>query len=320
MRTDPLSRRIPALILFLFAYGCLMMAQERTATYELPSAGKDSLRDLAARLLKDAPQAGCLGQECKILVSNFKMPPGVNPLYGSKLADELSTQLADLRKDIQIFDRGLLKTYERVASLPPDSPTNDQDAREFARGLGASAVVSGNAVKLPDNSLRLSVRLIGVKDKASVGPTEEGVVPPAPANLPDELQPPSPVLSQTDSKSGSQSTPTPSGSALDGYRSAHKNASMAGVNGVSLPGCFYMPNPPYTKEARKAKFSGSILVEGIVGLDGKITDIRVLKSPGLGLDEQVIKTLKTWKCKPAIGPKGTPVPVIVPFEVNFRLY
>ena len=81
-----------------------------------------------------------------------------------------------------------------------------------------------------------------------------------------------------------------------------------------------MPNPPYTKEAKAAKFSGSVLVEGIVGLDGKITNIRVLKSPGLGLDEVVIKTLKKWKCSPAIGPNGKPVPVIVPFQINFRLY
>ncbi len=48
--------------------------------------------------------------------------------------------------------------------------------------------------------------------------------------------------------------------------------------------------------------------------------MRILKSPGMGLDESVLKTLKKWKCTPVIGPKGKPVPVIVPFEVNFRLY
>jgi periplasmic protein TonB len=97
-------------------------------------------------------------------------------------------------------------------------------------------------------------------------------------------------------------------------------AFHAGVNGVGLPTCFYMPNPPYSEEARKAKYSGTVVVEAIVTLDGKLTNLRVMKSPGLGLDDNTIQTLKTWRCKPAIGPNGRPVPVIVPFEVNFRLY
>ena len=81
-----------------------------------------------------------------------------------------------------------------------------------------------------------------------------------------------------------------------------------------------MPNPPYSEEARKAKYSGIVLVEAIVNLDGRLTNLRVIKSPGLGLDEYTIQTLMTWRCKPAIGPNGKPVPTIVPFEVNFRLY
>jgi periplasmic protein TonB len=97
-------------------------------------------------------------------------------------------------------------------------------------------------------------------------------------------------------------------------------AFRAGTGGVGLPSCFYMPNPPYSEEARKAKYSGTVMVEAIVNLDGKLSNLRVLKSPGLGLDDNTIQTLKTWRCKPAIGPNGRPVPVIVPFEVNFRLY
>lgn len=97
-------------------------------------------------------------------------------------------------------------------------------------------------------------------------------------------------------------------------------AFHAGVNGVGLPSCFYMPNPPYSEEARKAKYSGTVMVEAVVNLDGKLSNLRVIKSPGLGLDDNTIQTLKTWRCKPAIGPNGRPVPVIVPFEVNFRLY
>lgn len=97
-------------------------------------------------------------------------------------------------------------------------------------------------------------------------------------------------------------------------------AFRAGVNGVGLPACFYSPQPPYSDEARKAKYSGTVLVDAIVTVDGRVNPLRVVKSPGLGLDDSVITTLKTWRCKPAIGPSGKPVTVSVPFEVTFRLY
>lgn len=94
----------------------------------------------------------------------------------------------------------------------------------------------------------------------------------------------------------------------------------AGVNGVGTPVCYYMPQPPYSDEARKAKYAGIVLVDVIVSVDGRVMPQHVLRSPGLGLDESVLTTLKTWKCKPAIGPSGKPVPVSVPIEVTFHLY
>jgi len=97
-------------------------------------------------------------------------------------------------------------------------------------------------------------------------------------------------------------------------------AFRAGVNGVGMPSCFYMPNPPYSDEARKAKYSGVVLVEAVITVDGRVTNPRVIKSPGLGLDENTVNTMRTWRCKPVTGPNGKPVPVLVPFEVTFRLY
>ena len=303
---------------FLLAYvsaACVISSQERIENHDSLAPIHLSLGDLASRILKDAPQVGCLAHECKILVLNFAMPSGISPVYGSLLADELSKQLADLQKDTQLFDRNLLKTYLAIANLPSGAPRNDADAREFAHGLGATAVVTGGVEKTADNSLHLSAQLLATKNDGLSGPKEEVVVPPPPADLPNELQPPSPPVSRAEPGPSAPYDPN-----SNGFPSGKRKAPVAGIGGVSLPSCFYMPNPPYTKEARDAKFSGSVLVEGIVGLDGKITNLRILKSPGLGLDDQIIRTLKTWRCRPANGPNGKPVPVIVPFQVNFRLY
>jgi TonB family protein len=94
----------------------------------------------------------------------------------------------------------------------------------------------------------------------------------------------------------------------------------AGINGVGMPSCYYHPEPPYSDEARKAKYQGVVLVEAVVALDGHLSNLRIIKSPGLGLDEGTIATVKTWRCKPSIGPNGKPVPSLVPIEVTFRLY
>lgn len=89
--------------------------------------------------------------------------------------------------------------------------------------------------------------------------------------------------------------------------------------GVSAPTCYYEPEPPYSEEARKAKYQGVVVLLAVVQPNGTITDPKVLKPLGLGLDDKAIETVKTWKCHP--GEKnGAPVPVRVTVEVTFRLF
>ncbi len=93
----------------------------------------------------------------------------------------------------------------------------------------------------------------------------------------------------------------------------------AGVNGVGQPACIYCPNPDYSDEARKAKYQGSVLLDVIVTADGRVLEPRVLKGPGLGLEEKAIAAVRNWKMRPAIGPNGKPVNCRVNIEVVFRL-
>jgi protein TonB len=63
-----------------------------------------------------------------------------------------------------------------------------------------------------------------------------------------------------------------------------------------------------------------VVLEVVITPDGRATDIRVIKGPGLGLEEKAIEAVKGWKFKPAAGPNGKVVPTRVPIEVTFRLY
>jgi hypothetical protein len=85
--------------------------------------------------LKDGPQAGCVAHQCKILVLSFAVPAGIDPLYGSQLADDLTKRLADLQKEVQFRSQSSEDLYG-VANLPSGFPKSDENAREFARGLG----------------------------------------------------------------------------------------------------------------------------------------------------------------------------------------
>ena len=97
-------------------------------------------------------------------------------------------------------------------------------------------------------------------------------------------------------------------------------AFRAGVNGVGIPECIYCPPPLYSDDARKAKYMGTVTLLVTVTTDGRGVNIQVIKDPGLGLGEKAIEAVRTWRFKPAVGPSGKIVPVIVPIEVNFRLY
>lgn len=89
--------------------------------------------------------------------------------------------------------------------------------------------------------------------------------------------------------------------------------------GVSPPRTIYAPEPEFSEEARKAKYQGVCTLGLIVGTDGRPSNIRVLSSLGMGLDEKAIEAVKNWKFEPAMK-DGHPVRVEIAVEVDFHLY
>jgi TonB family protein len=89
--------------------------------------------------------------------------------------------------------------------------------------------------------------------------------------------------------------------------------------GISSPRALYAPDPEFSEEARKAKYQGTVILWVVVGPDGRVHEVRVQRSLGLGLDEKAIQAIRTWRFDPA-RKDGVPVAVQVNIEVNFRLY
>jgi TonB family protein len=89
--------------------------------------------------------------------------------------------------------------------------------------------------------------------------------------------------------------------------------------GVSAPRPIYDPEPEYSEEARKAKYQGVVILQVVVGEDGRPRDIRIARSLGLGLDEKALDAVRQWQFEPG-RMNGRPVAVVVNVEVTFRLY
>jgi TonB family protein len=87
---------------------------------------------------------------------------------------------------------------------------------------------------------------------------------------------------------------------------------------VSQPVPIYKIEPEYSEEARKAKYSGTVLLSVIIDANGNTRDIHVVRPLGLGLDEKAIEAVAKWKFRPAMR-NGHPVAVQAQVEVNFRL-
>ena len=88
--------------------------------------------------------------------------------------------------------------------------------------------------------------------------------------------------------------------------------------GVSAPAVIVKVDPEYSEEARKAKYSGTVVLSVVVDQEGRARDIHVLKSLGMGLDEKAVEAVQKWKFKPGMK-GGQAVNVRAQIEVNFRL-
>lgn len=88
---------------------------------------------------------------------------------------------------------------------------------------------------------------------------------------------------------------------------------------VNYPVCVYCPAPPYTKQGRKAKLEGSVIVQVLVQEDGSVGEAHVTKSLGMDLDQAALETIRKWRFRPALDSRGEPVAVSTYVDIAFRL-
>jgi TonB family protein len=92
------------------------------------------------------------------------------------------------------------------------------------------------------------------------------------------------------------------------------------ADGVSLPVVTKKTRPEYPEVARRAHAQGKVLLSAVIGTDGRVSDLRVLKSayPGWGLEIAALRAVAQWEYEPA-REDGTPVAVYLTVGVDFTL-
>ncbi len=77
------------------------------------------------------------------------------------------------------------------------------------------------------------------------------------------------------------------------------------------------PAPPYPVEAKQAGVSGTVVLETLIGTDGKVEELKVVSGPE-PLQQAALDTVKTWRYRPYLL-NGQPVEVRTTVNVVFTL-
>jgi TonB family protein len=301
-------RWLAAVLIFFVGIGLAgrSTAQEEQSHVSLTPEQQGGVTAFAQTIQKELKKGKCANSSCQVLVVNLTISIGETCSACILLSDSLAKSLAGLQDAPGVVSRASFASFmdqERISSVF----LNRQDTQVWiARELRADRVVFGSLVPKGD-SLQLKTKVLKhehfsnstetskeISARIPVGDLTVGLLPRESYHSLPKREPSEAQVLITSSIQGK-------------------------APGGAMPTCFYMPNPPYSDAARTAKLSGTILVEGIVTTDGKVTSPRIIKGLPLGLNESILDTLKTWRCKPALQ-NGVPVSVLVPFEVTFRLY
>ena len=87
---------------------------------------------------------------------------------------------------------------------------------------------------------------------------------------------------------------------------------------ITRPEIINQIKPVYTELARRARVTGTVIVEAIIDTQGNVTNVRVLKGLPMGLDRAAVEAVQKWKFKPATL-EGRPVKVYYVLTVNFQV-
>jgi hypothetical protein len=276
------------------------LASAQLAQRTLPEVSRVQLEACADRIADHIRTVKIEPLHPRVIVLDFSNQDGKQrSLLGVAMAEQLAESLGNRAAGFEVVDRNDLHEYLSKHWLDDEELRNGEVANWLADQLHATAVVQASLEILADGQLKVLVKAFGL---GPVWFTESRMVlteemrsmfekaAPSLEALPDEITPEPGVLDLHDA-------------------------------GVSMPdsACIYCPNPEFTDPARKAKYQGTVKLSAVLGTDGRLNAIKVVKFAPFDLTQRSIETVLKWRMKPC-EKDGKPVPVRLPIVTTFRLY
>jgi protein TonB len=86
---------------------------------------------------------------------------------------------------------------------------------------------------------------------------------------------------------------------------------------INRPERVHYVAPEYPALARAARREGTVILEAVLDTDGRVREVRVLRSVPL-LDDAALEAVRQWRFTPTLL-NGEPVPVVLTVTVVFSL-
>ena len=249
------------------------------AVARIAGAQQTPMAPVAIRLAEAIAQS----KQKSVVVLDFSGPGEKITELGEKLASDLSVALAKSSENVEVKQKSELeKDY-----LEPGTVLDPESMLLFARDLKAKVFVMGQISLSGSDTLILLVNAYRSDNGKGIAAFQV-------------------TFPLTEEKASSM------------VRVVTNSYPDAGAPGYSLPKCSYCPRAEYSNEAMREKIQGVVELNAIVGTDGRLRNIRVVKGLPGGLTFEAIKAVRQWKLVPATGPDGKAAAVQQVIMVAFQ--
>jgi hypothetical protein len=266
---------------------CAVMTLAPTATLAnaqlpqriLPEASRVQLDAAADRIADHIRSVKTEPLHPRVIVLDFSNQDGKQrSLLGVALADMLSESLKNRAAGFEVVGRNDLHEFLSKHWLDDEELRNHDVADWLAGQLHAAAIVQASLQILADGQLKVLAKVFGL---GPVWFTETRIV------LTEDMR------SLFEKTAPSLQPPPDEIAAEPGVFSLHDS-------GVRMPdsACISCPNPEYTDAARKGKYQGTVQLSAVLGIDGRLSAIKVVKFAPFDLTQRSIETILGWQMKP----------------------
>jgi TonB family protein len=226
-----------------------------------------------------------------VVVFEFTGPDTYVTPVGGMLADDLSDVLARSSSKFKVIDR--IRAVKALESnrLAPEITADQEVAAWIAQGIGADVALVGRLSSEGGNIL-LTIDCLLAKEGKSLKSFQS-------------------TFPLTDKWKADLAINIDPDSAVSATLGNQKN------QGTSFAQCTSCPPPQFPPAARKLSTHRTVILEVVIGTDGKARDIRVLKTEDQGFSVAAIQAIQKWRFKPARSTKGAPMETRAPIELNF---